>query len=277
MTLRRPLVPTLVVLCLTLALTSHFLPPDASADDGYQEVAQVVSRPVWDRMRPIHRQLIRSIVENNLDPSRARMAACWEASPSNYELVEAFNAAMSLGADPSQEFQLSNRWTNTTSGTSGVQGVPTTLTYSFVPDGTSIPSTGTTDPSGVSNLFAWLNGIYGSPAVWQQIFADEFARYANLTGLSYVHETNDDGVPMFGSGGSAGSRGDVRIGARMIDGNSGILAYDYYPNNGDMVLDAYDSFFNSTSSNSLRLRNVVAHEHGHGMGMAHVCPANETK
>jgi hypothetical protein len=44
-----------------------------------------------------------------------------------------------------------------------------------------------------------------------------------------------------------------------------------------MVFDAFDTFYNSTSGNSLRLRNVAAHEHGHGLGMLHVCPAVGTK
>ncbi|HET9315911.1 MAG TPA: matrixin family metalloprotease, partial [Vicinamibacteria bacterium] len=74
-----------------------------------------------------------------------------------------------------------------------------------------------------------------------------------------------------------GVRGDVRIAGRTIDGNFGILAYNFFPDNGDMVLDAPDSFYGDTTSASLRLRNVVSHEHGHGLGIDHVCPINETK
>jgi hypothetical protein len=73
-------------------------------------------------------------------------------------------------------------------------------------------------------------------------------------------------------------RGDVRISSKPIDGGGSILAYNYYPQNGDMVLDADDiGFYSSASSNYLRLFNVIAHEHGHGIGIAHVCPSNGTK
>ncbi len=36
-----------------------------------------------------------------------------------------------------------------------------------------------------------------------------------------------------------------------------------------MVIDTGDGYFNNTSSNSLKLRNVVAHEAGHGLGLRH--------
>ena len=77
--------------------------------------------------------------------------------------------------------------------------------------------------------------------------------------------------------GVLGVRGDVRIGAVPIDGNFNILAFNDFPNDGDMVFDSGDNFFNFTGGNSIRLRNVIAHEHGHGLGMLHVCPQNNTK
>jgi hypothetical protein len=62
-----------------------------------------------------------------------------------------------------------------------------------------------------------------------------------------------------------------------IDGNSGVLAYNNFPEDGDMVIDTADNFYNDTSGSSLRLRNILAHEHGHGMGQLHVCPTSQTK
>ena len=41
-----------------------------------------------------------------------------------------------------------------------------------------------------------------------------------------------------------------------------------------MVIDTNDSFFNGTANNSVANRNVIAHEAGHGLGMAHVTPVN---
>jgi len=77
--------------------------------------------------------------------------------------------------------------------------------------------------------------------------------------------------------GVLGVRGDVRISGHFIDGNSGVLAYNFFPNFGDMVIDTGDNTYNNTASNSLILRNILAHEHGHGLGISHVCPVNQTK
>lgn len=128
-------------------------------------------------------------------------------------------------------------------------------------------------------LFSWLNGRYGSPGNWQPLFDQVFDRWAELTGLSYVYEPNDDGANTNGPVGILGVRGDVRIAAYNFanDGNFGVLAYNNFPNDGDMIFDAFDTFYNPQGNNSIRLRNVAAHEHGHGLGMLHVCPANETK
>jgi hypothetical protein len=175
------------------------------------------------------------------------------------------------------KFQQTGRWTSTAlSGGGLTQGTPTTITYSYAPDGTFVPDLIGTG-SGNSQLFAWLNGIYGSPATWQALFTQVFARWDELAGLNYVFEANDDGSNLNTGAGVVGVRGDVRIAAIFIDGGSGILAYNNFPNDGDMVFDAFDSFYNSTTTNSLRLRNVISHEHGHGLGMLHVCPANQTK
>jgi len=146
-----------------------------------------------------------------------------------------------------------------------------------VPDGTSIGS-GVGEPAGPSSLRAFLNGIYGDEAAWLAIFQQVFDRWGELTGITYVYESNDDGAALsYSSSGQLGVRADIRIGGHAIDGNYGILAYNYYPNNGDMVIDTPDSFYNNTSSNSLKLRNTVAHEHGHGLGLAHSCPMDQTK
>ena len=73
------------------------------------------------------------------------------------------------------------------------------------------------------------------------------------------------------------TRGDIRLGGHNIDGDGSTLAYNFFPDNGDMVIDTEDDWFDNTSNNSIRLSNAVAHEHGHGLGLEHVCPINQTK
>jgi matrixin len=186
-------------------------------------------------------------------------------------------ATQMLSTDNPNAFQQAPRWEQTVLSGGGLQqGDPTIITYSFVPDGTFLPDAGF--GSGNSQLFAWLNNLYGTPAVWQELFAQVFDRWEELTGMSYVYEPNDDGVTFRFFDGQLGTRGDVRISAMVLDGNSGVLAFNFFPSfGGDMTFDAFDSFFNNTGNNSLGFRNVASHEHGHGAGMFHVCPRENNK
>lgn len=169
-------------------------------------------------------------------------------------------------------YQTGTRW----SGTGfGANGDPITLYWSFVPDGLSI-SGGAGEPTSNSTLFSVFDGKMAR-ATWIAQFQAIFDRWHQLGGISYVRITVggndwDDGAS-WGSGYAAGLRGHVRISGHPIDGASGILAYTYFPQNGDMVFDTQDcttgNFANS--GNSYRfLRNTAAHEHGHGFGFNHV-------
>ncbi len=173
-------------------------------------------------------------------------------------------------------FQLNQRWTDTALNPPNTQqGSPMSLTWSFIPDGTT-----TTGPGAASNLIAFLDSILGSGPggsdltmrPWFQYFDSSFERWGQLSGLSYQYEPMDDGVAQSaGNLGIVNTRGDLRIGGRLIDGPSNVLAFNSFPNNGDMVLDTGDStFYGNSSSNYIRLRNVIAHEHGHGLGLSHV-------
>jgi len=144
------------------------------------------------------------------------------------------------------------------------QGDPVTITWSILPDGTAIASNGSipSESSDPSNLIAFLNGIYGNQVTWLALMQQTFDRWEELTGIRYVYEPNDDGAAFPSSDGDLGVRGDVRIGGHYIDGGFNTLAYNYGPPRGDMVIDTGDSYFNTTSDNSLRFRNVIAHEHG---------------
>jgi hypothetical protein len=44
-----------------------------------------------------------------------------------------------------------------------------------------------------------------------------------------------------------------------------------------MIFDSSDGIFQITSGSSIRLFNTVTHELGHSLGLAHVCPINQTK
>jgi hypothetical protein len=168
------------------------------------------------------------------------------------------------------DYNIGGRWTQTaTNGSTGNQGDPVHLTYSFVPDGLNVDG----DPS---VLFQRMNEMFDSPEQWQGLFATIFSEWTRVSGLTYSPEPDDGAAFRNQSAGVLGVRGDVRIGSIPMDGESGVLAYDYFPDRGDMVLDSYENWA-SPGQNYIFLRNIVAHEHGHGWGLEHVCPANGTK
>lgn len=202
---------------------------------------------------------------------------CWAAGTpaariAAYERQHPDDSSSSL--IPSPYRILVQRWSRTATNGSGlVQGQPTTLTYSFVDDGTAIP----TDSKAPSNLQARLTQIYGTKAAWLDLFDQVGKALGAQSGLTYVYEPNDDGAAFIDSSGQLGVRGDLRISGHKIDGDFGILAYNYSPDVGDMVIDTADKFFEDRQNNDLGFRNTVTHEFGHGVGLAHTCPINQTK
>lgn len=248
-------------------------------DAEYSVLRKVVSREDFDRMQPVHQHALLNIVEG-LAADRPTPAMCFQPGTDD-AVVQAFQRAQTLPFG--LRFRQASRWSATaTNASTGSRGTPITLTYSFVPDGTTVPTL--TSALGTSNLFAFLNGIYGTTATWQALYTGLFNRWAELIGVTYVLETADDGAAINPSGTAApgilGVRGDLRLAGTALDGNSGVLAFNYFPSagvGGDMVIDTNDNFYSNTGGNSLGLRNVLVHEHGHGLGMAHVCPVNQTK
>lgn len=249
-----------------------------AADDRYALLRDAVSPALFARMSETHLESLLYLRARGAE-SGVPIAQCF-APGTDPELVAAyeliFREQFWAGEDPDNRFELVGRWTATaTDGFSSVRGDPITLTYSFAPDGS--PADNLFGQNRSSQLFSWLNSIYGSPATWQALFDSVFQNWGDLIGVTYVREFNDDGVEANSLPGSLGVRGDVRIFAVNLDGNFNVLAYNQFPNGGDMVFDAFDNFFNSTSQQSRNLRNVAAHEHGHGLGFAHSCPQNGTK
>ena len=188
-------------------------------------------------------------------------------------------------------FQTSSRWSTTASNGSLSQGDPTTLTWGFVGDGTTIDAAfpGAGEVTGPSDLINFLDTNFNSGGgsgsdltnrAWFSIFEDSFNRWSQVSGLTYVYEPADDGgningVVSSGTRGLLNTRADVRISGHTIDGSGGTLGYNYFPDAGDMVLDTADlSFVGNTANNFRNFRNVVMHEHGHGLGLEHVISSN---
>lgn len=231
-----------------------------------------ISRAVFERLGDRHRTMIENLLERPA-PGHPLAAACFDEG-ADPEVVGAF--ASLLNAD-NRYYQIPRWNVLATFGGTGQQGDPIVITYSFVPDGTEVFD-GIGEGVGFSNLFKYLNGIYGTTDAWQAVYASVFARWSELSGITFIFEPVDDGSEVNrDNSGARGIRGDIRMTGKFIDGSRGVLAYNYFPDVGDMVVDTGDDFYFDTSLNSRRLRNVLAHEFGHGMGQLHVCPVQRTK
>jgi serralysin len=170
-------------------------------------------------------------------------------------------------------------WLSTASGPRSGNGDPATLTWSIVPDGTTM-NHGTDIGTSPSNLISFLNSNFGgNPAQtdltqqpWFDLLEESFGRWAELSGVTYVYEPNDDGVFHPSSSGQLGVRGDIRIGGFNVDGASGTLAFTYLPTIGsDMAFDTGDAtFFTNSANGHINFRNTATHEIGHSFGALHV-------
>ena len=200
-------------------------------------------------------------------------------------LLSAIVAALGLST-PAQAFEVTDRWGSTaTDGNTGSLGNPITLTWGLVDDGTTISgSEGSSDSDLISFLDTQIGGDPNDPDLtqrpWFFIFEDSFSRLGEVSGVTYVHEANNNGQTINftpNPKGRLGRRPDVRIGGHSLDGQSGqnTLAYNYFPDHSDMVIDTDNTSFFSSSTNSYRgFRNVVMHEAGHGLGVSHMESSN---
>jgi len=109
---------------------------------------------------------------------------------------------------------LYDRWTATAHGGTCGQGTPIALTYSFFPDGVSIPGGGG-EPTANNVLNATMDSLFGSPAVWKAKFAQCFSRWSAVSGVTY-QEVSDDAAAFPGSSGVFSGRGDVCTGGSVL-------------------------------------------------------------
>jgi hypothetical protein len=253
------------------------------------------------------RASFRSLLCENLERRDLMAAAPFFAPGTNQQYVDSMTDQLSrlgagglgggdngMGSNGTGNINLQgSRWSNPVGGASPSIGDPATVSWSIVPDGTQV--TNIAGGLSSSNLIAFMDGIYGggtgpvADRPWFSIFAKSYDAWSAVSGLTFVYEPQDDGAAYgANSRGVAGVRGDVRIGGARIDGDFGILAFNFFPNgsgnvgtDGDMVIDTADIFYrdiaDGPNGENRGLFNILTHEAGHGIGLGHVIPTDETK
>ena len=239
----------------------------------------------YEKLQPVQKRLLSGLVASNQAGEEVPLA-CW-APGTDMDIVTAFSAASRApeGTSLSASYYIGSRWSTTATDGSGLgRGDPTTITWGLLPDGVNITINELgTEPSSLIELLdtqygAGPGGTDLTQRPWFPLVQQVFDRWGSLIGVKYVYHYQHDLASFPGSPGVLGVRPDVRIGSRSIDGPSGILAFNYFPNNGDMVIDSFETaLLGNPEQNSLGLRNLLAHEHGHGLGLLHSCPQDGTK
>jgi hypothetical protein len=187
-------------------------------------------------------------------------------------------ALCALAAAPARGYIANDWWRSTATNPSppappAERGTPVTVTWSFAPDGTNIPSA-TSGLIGFLDLH-WGPGEGGDDYTlrpWFTYFDQAFARLGQLAGVTYAYEPNDDGATFASlTRGELGVRGDMRLSGKSYGPGDPTLAATFFPDYAEMMVNTDQVSHLTDAGNNFRwLRNTLMHESMHALGISHV-------
>ena len=182
------------------------------------------------------------------------------------------------------------KWGDNHAGTPG--GV---VTWSLMPDGTTLAPTAPNYIHGTSNLTSVFNQVGGQTTALALI-QSALDNWSHVANVQFQYVGVDDGTPFDAPYAPGQTLGNIRIGAFEIDGFSAAVGYAAPPNGGttlegDVILNsrADISFYNAPGAEGElydifppgggffrnEFQGLLTHELGHALGLAHtdVAPA----
>ncbi len=163
-----------------------------------------------------------------------------------------------------------------TDGATPPIGNPVTLTWSIVPDGTTISHLNRPSElvSVFDSIFPGSTGVEMEEKPWFSLVEQCFDRWSAVSGVTFEYESLDDGLsnhPHGATTGELGLRGDVRLAGAVIT-SPGTLAETGFIPNADITFDTSETVYFGAVGGTfpyINLRTTLMHEIGHSLGLGH--------
>lgn len=208
--------------------------------------------------------------------STSQLDACFAPGTPLSIRAAHYQAMLATGFWPDRPAGLTSRQHSPRSSQGVVEKV---VGYTIVPDGTSVFGT----PSKLVSTLDMHFAYQGSRAQWLRLVEGVGKRWHTATKVLQVSRYMSASIPDFDDGAAwptsdraIGKRGPCRIAGVDLDGPGNLLGYAFFPPTSDILFDTTEDWGNPESSWRF-LRNFLAHEFGHAVGIDHAMPEDGTK